>query len=98
MKISYDNIEILSLTETQKKVIKNDISEDLFDDDMKRRIQHIILHKYEKCLERLKEEWMPKLQNRGIESIPLDNDAFAELVFQQEDYKSKKTRMLETKE
>jgi len=34
----------------------------------------------------------------GIESIPLNNDAFAELVFQQEDYKSKKTRMLETEE
>ena len=57
MKISVDDQECFCLNETQKKVIKNDISEDVFDEDMKRRLQYILMHKYERCFERLKQEW-----------------------------------------
>lgn len=96
MKISVDDVELFSLSETQKKVIKHEINEDIFDDDMKRRIQYILLHKYERCFKKLKDEWEPKLKDSGVESIPLDDSAFAELVFKQEGYKSKKTRESET--
>ena len=55
----------------------------------------ILQEKYERCLERLKKEWEPKLLARGIIEIPIDDDAFAELVFNQTDYKNRSQRELE---
>ena len=92
MKISVDDKELFTLSETQKKVIQNDIHEDVFEEDMNRRLQYILTHKYEKCMERLKSEWMTKLKSSGIDSIPLDDDKFAELVFERQEYKSRKQR------
>jgi hypothetical protein len=94
MKISVDDKEVFSLSETQKSVIKNDISHDVFDEDMKRRLQWVITHKYENCFERLKKEWEPKLAASGVAMIPTDKDAFAELVFSHPEYKSRKQRDL----
>ena len=92
MKISVNDTELFTLSETQKNVIKNDINEDIFDADMKRRVQYILNHKYERCFERLKKEWEPKLASKGVESIPTNKDAFAELVFAQAEYKGRKAR------
>lgn len=92
MKISVNNQELYTLSETQKKVIKNDINANIFEEDMKRRLQYILMHKYEQCFKRLKNEWEPKLKASGISMIPTDNDAFAELVFSQKDYKDRKKR------
>ena len=57
MKISVNDKELFTLTETQKSVIKNDIHADEFDADMARRLEYILTHKYERCFERLKKEW-----------------------------------------
>lgn len=92
MKISVNDTELFTLTETQKKVIKNDISEDIFDNDMKRRLNWVLMHKYEQCFKRLKQEWDPKLKANGVTSIPLDEDAYAQLVFAQPNYKSRTQR------
>jgi len=89
MKISLDDKEIFTLSETQKKVIKNDISDDIFEDDMGRRLQYILTHKYEECFKRLKSQWEPRLKAKGVASIPLDDDKFAEFVFSQPEYKSR---------
>lgn len=92
MKVSVNDEELFSLTETQKQVIKNDIHEDVFDEEMKRRLQYIIMHKYEECYKRLKTEWEPKLQLLGVESIPLDDQQFARMVFARPEYKDRKSR------
>ena len=92
MKIKVDNEELFELSETQKKVIKNDILEEIFEEDMKRRLHYILNHKYERCLERLKQEWIPKLQASGVKSIPLDGEEFAELVFKHPEYKNRSQR------
>ena len=96
MKISVDDQELFSLSETQKKVIMNDIPEDIFEADMKRRLEYILLHKYEQCFKRLKSEWCDgdqcRLAKAGIESIPTDPVALAELIFAQPEYKSRKMR------
>lgn len=97
MKIKIDSEEVFELNETKKKVIKNDIHADEFDSDMKRRVRYIVEHKYERCFERLKNEWMPKFAAKGVQSVPLDQDAFAELVFAQPEYKDRKSRELESK-
>ena len=56
------------------------------------RMAEILQHKYERCLERLRLEWLPKLEARGINDIPADDEQFAELVFSQRDYKNRSTR------
>jgi hypothetical protein len=93
MKISVNDQELFKLSETQKKVIKNDIHEDIFEDDMKRRLKWVLFdEKYKKCFERLKKEWEPKLKERGIEMFPSNDEAFAELIFSQPDYKNRSQR------
>ena len=96
MKIQVDNVDVFELNQTKKKVLKNDIHDDEFDSDMKRRVRYIIEHKYEQCFNRLKSEWEPKLSAAGYTMIPTDKDAFAELVFQQPGYKNRKQRDLES--
>lgn len=105
MKISVDNQDVFTLSETQKKVIKNDIPQEIFDEDMKRRLHYILSHKYERCFERLKKEWVSdlnhegkcKLECNGVTAIPTDKDALAELIFSQPNYKCRSTRELEAK-
>ena len=52
----------------------------------------IIQHKYERCLERLKKEWLPKLEERGITEVAADDQELAELIFAQPDYKNRSQR------
>ncbi len=92
MEIKVDDVSLFTLSETQKSVICNDINEDIFDADMKRRLEYILMHKYERCFARLKSEWEPKLAANGVESIPTNRDAFADLVFSQPNYKNRKQR------
>lgn len=92
MKISVNDQELFTLSETQKQVIRNDIHEDMFDTDMKRRLQYILMHKYERCFERLKQEWDKKLVENGVAMIPTNRDAYAQLVFSQPNYKNRKQR------
>ena len=91
MKISVDDKELFSLSETQKKVIMNDIHEDIFQEDMKRRLYYTAIHKYERCFDRLKSEWMPILQSR-VSAMPTDPEELCKLIFSQSDYKSRKLR------
>jgi len=95
MKISVNDKELVTLSNTQKNVIKNDIHADEFDIDMKRRLKYILVHKYEQCFNRFKSEWDIKLVENGVESAPTDKDAYAELVFSQPNYKDRKARDLE---
>lgn len=92
MKISVDDKELFSLSDIQKKVIMNDIHEDEFDADMKRRLQYILMHKYERCFARLKQEWDKKLADNGVDMIPSNPDKYAELVFKQQNYQDRKQR------
>lgn len=98
MIIKVDDQEIIELSETAKKVIQNDISVDIFDEDMIRRISYILEHKYEQCFKRLKAEWDTKLILNGVQSVPTDPDAYAQLIFAQPNYKDRKARDLESQE
>lgn len=92
MKIFVENEEVYDLSETKKKVIKNDVEEDDFDEDIKRRVRWVVEHKYKQCFKRLKEEWDQKLHLLGVKSVPTDPDEYAELVFSMKEYKSRKER------
>lgn len=95
MKISVDDVELYTLTDTQKNVIKYDIPSEIFDADMKARVVYYSKHKYDQCYKRLKAEWDSKLLAAGVETIPTDPTEYAELVFSQPDYKDKSTRNAE---
>lgn len=92
MKISVNDQELFTLSETQKNVIKNDIHADIFDVDAQRRIAWVLAHKYERCFERLKKEWDQKLKENGVKSVPTDPDEYAQLVFSQPNYLDRKSR------
>jgi hypothetical protein len=96
MKISVDDKHLFTLSETQKKVIRNDIPDETFEEDMKRRLEYVLKHKYERCFKRLKDEWDEKLKGNGISMIPTDPDAFAELIFLQPNYKNRSQREIES--
>lgn len=95
MKISVNDKELFTLSDIQKKVICNDIHDDIFDEDMKRRLEYILMHKYEQCFARLKTEWDKKLIANGVDAVPTNPDKYAELVFSQPNYKCRKDRDLE---
>lgn len=98
MKISVNDQELFTLTETQKKVIQNDIPCEIFEEDMKRRLYWVLIgEKYRKCFERLKKEWEPKLITARYDSLPTNPDEFAELVFSQPEYKNRSVREAELK-
>jgi len=59
---------------------------------LKTRMSYILFHKYEKCMERLKLEWCPRLASIGLSEIPSSDEEFAELVFSQPDYKDRSQR------
>lgn len=92
MKISVNDQELFTLSETQKQVIQNDIHVEMFDADMKRRLQWILMHKYEECFKDLKKEWDDKLAKNGIKMIPTDPEEYAQLVFAQPNYKDRAAR------
>jgi len=97
MKISVDDKELFVLSDTQKNVIKDYVSSDIFEEDMKRRITWVINEIYKEAFKRLKAKWEPKLAKSGVDSIPTDKDKFAELVFKQDDYKDRATRESQAK-
>lgn len=94
MKVSVDGKDLFELSDIQKRVICNDIHEDIFDEDMKRRLQYILMDKYENCFKRLKLEWDEKLAASGVKALPVDKDEYAQLVFSQPNYMCRKDRDL----
>ena len=97
MKVSVNDKELFTLSEIQKKVICDAIPSDILDEDMKRRLHYILMHKYEQCFERLKKEWDQKLIANGVDAVPTNPEKYAELVFAQPNYKCRKTRDAESK-
>ena len=92
MKISVNDKELFVLSEIQKKVICNDIADDIFQEDMKRRLKWVLTHKYEQCFKRLKAEWDKKLIDNSVTMVPTQPDAYAELVFAQSNDKNAQER------
>lgn len=92
MKISVNDVELFTLTEIQKQVIQNEVQAEIFEDDMKRRLQWVLMHKYEECFKSLKAEWDSKLASNGVSLIPTDPESYAALVFEQPNYKNRSQR------
>lgn len=92
MKISVNDQELYTLSDTQKKVIQDNVPADIFEDDMKRRLQWVLMHKYEQSFKDLKDKWDSLLKENGVKSVPTDPDEYAQLVFSQPNYLDRKSR------
>lgn len=95
MEVAVDGEFLFKLTDIQKQVIQNDICSYIFEADMRRRLEWVLLHeKYHKCMQRLKNEWADKLAER-YESVPTHDEALAKIIFSQKDYKNRTQRDIE---
>lgn len=92
MKISVNGDLLFELSDHHKMVLANDIDASILEEDLKRRIEYIVMHKYEQCLKRFRAEWEPKLRSEGAESIPCDDAKFCAMVCARSDYKSRAQR------
>lgn len=93
MKLQVDGKQVLELAEWQKSVIKNDMPEEIFQEDMERRVRWIIQEKFDRCWERFEKEWIERLRNDpSVKNIPLDRQEFTTLVLSRSDYKSRSER------
>lgn len=86
MKVSVDDQELFTLTDFQKQVIKYIVPEEFFDEDMKRRLHWILMHKYEHTFRHMRAHWTDRLKERGMDPDTMSNEEFAERVFAQPDY------------
>ena len=82
MKISINNEVVLELSELQKKVIMNEVPEEIFDTDIRRRLDWCISHPANRFLERNSENARKFLKEKGVASVPSDKLEFASLVFE----------------
>lgn len=92
MKFLVNDKVVFELSETQVKVIQDNVFSEEFEKIMGERVKWVIERKFLDSLKHLKDEWVPKLKQAGAESIPLDDEKFAELVFSQKDYKARADR------
>lgn len=99
MKIKVDDQEVFQLEDWEKKVIQNDIPSEIFEEDMKRRLEWTLKHKAEQCYMRFEKEWLENLrQDPSVTSIPTDKAAFVAFVTSRPDYKDRSQREKEQKE
>ena len=94
--IKVDGKDCFEITETTKKLLKSCVAKDCCCIEWsKERLKWILMHKYQRCMERLRRSWEPKLMASGYKELPLDDDKFAELVFSQPNYKNRSQREAE---
>jgi len=94
MKVSVNGVDLFELSETQKKVICDHVATEIFDEDMKRRLQWVIGHLYEQSFLELRKRWEPIISTR-VPNVPSNWDDYAKLVFAQPEYKDRSVRAAE---
>lgn len=92
MKIQVNGKDLFEVSDIQKKVLAYEISTDKLEDDLKRRLHWVLMHKYEQCFKRLKKEWDSKLAANGVKLVPTDPDEYAALVVSQPNYQDASAR------
>ena len=87
MKIKIDTKQIMEISDTDKKCLKNDLL------DIEDWIVKAIEGKINKCKKRLIREWQQKLMDDpNVENIPANEDSLIELVTSRPDYKNREKR------
>ena len=89
MKFYIDDKLVYELNDTELKIIKHVIHEENLNEVLEDKIVYVISSYVLWCRNRLTSEWNNKLKLNGVKMIPTNEDELAELIFNQEDYRSR---------
>jgi hypothetical protein len=89
-----NHTKTITITETQQKILSNDLYNDTDNSGIDVWLQGAIDGKINNSWKRFRNEWTQKLMDDSsfTDSIPSDQTAFVNLVTARSDYKNRKTR------
>ena len=89
-----DHTKTITLTETQQKILSNDLYNDTDNAGIDTWIQGAMDGKVNNCWKRFRNEWTQRLMDDSsfTDPIPSDQTAFVNLVLARADYKNRKVR------
>jgi hypothetical protein len=84
----------ITLTDTQQKILSNDLYNDSDNKGLDDWVQNAINGKINSCWKRMQNNWTTQLMNDSSfsDGIPSSQDAFVSLVTSRSDYKNRKAR------
>ena len=94
-----NHTKTVTLTETQQKILSNDLYNDTDNAGLDKWIQDAVDGKINNCWKRFRNEWTQRLMDDEsfTDSIPSNQTDFVNLVLARSDYKNRKTRDDEAK-
>jgi len=93
MQITVDGRDLYEITENEMDVLEYMLPSATLDADCKRRLEWVLRHKIERCYVNLKNDYMPILQaDPDVTEVPVDNEAFFNMVKVRPDYKDRDAR------
>jgi hypothetical protein len=89
-----NHTKTITLTETQQKILSNDLYNDTDNAGIDTWLQEAMDGKVNNCWKRFRNEWTQKLMDDPsfTDPIPSNQTAFVNLVTARSDYKNRKTR------
>jgi hypothetical protein len=88
MKISVNGQELFSLNDTQLKILAHEINSDILTSDLKRRLKWVLDHEFDVAFKELKKVTLQKLQDNGMQNIPLTDEGYIKEVLKLAEFKS----------
>ena len=84
----------ITLTDTQQKILSNDLYNDSDNKGLDSWIQDAVNGKIDNCWKRMQNNWTTQLMNDPsfTDGIPSSQDAFVNLVISRSDYMNRKQR------
>ena len=94
-----NHTKTITLTETQQKILSNDLYNGSDNAGIDSWIQDAVNGKVNNCWKRFRNEWVQKLMDDSsfTDAIPSDQTNFVNLVLARSDYKNRKTKDDENK-
>ena len=88
-----NHTKTITLTETQQKILSNDLYNDTDNAGIDAWLQAAMDGKINNCWKRFRNEWVQKLMDDSsfTDTIPSDQTNFVNLVLARSDYKNRKT-------
>jgi len=89
-----NHTKTITLSDTQQKILSNDIYNDTDNVGIDKWIQAAVDGKINNCWKRFRDEWTQKLMDDSsfTDPIPSNQSDFVNLVTARSDYKNRKTR------
>ncbi len=97
MQITVDGEDLFEITPTEIELLEYVLISSEVNADCKRRLKWVLTHKISQIYKHLKNEWMPILEaDPEVTQVPIDNEAFFNMVKVRPDYKDRDAKDAET--